>query len=172
MKSKKLIGAIIAAVIILAGFGIVYYTEDLGNNVHKGNINITVADSSSGNITGIYATFSKVALESNGSSWQTHSLGNVTVNVLVNATYSQLLGRFPMQAQTYSGAKLYINSVKVAVNGVNTTYHLSKGYASTNTTFHVLSHESTILLFDFNANRDVNLTSQTFTPGTTVYTSL
>ncbi|HKJ96764.1 MAG TPA: DUF4382 domain-containing protein [Thermoplasmataceae archaeon] len=171
MKGKKIIGGITVAVIILAGIGITYYTSALGNKVQKGDLNVTVADSSNANISGIYIKFTKVAIKDNQSSWETHSLNNQTVNIDVNATHSQDLGAFTMKAGDYNAVKLYMSAVTVSANGKNTTYNLDSRFVQTSHTLRILAHQSTIMLFEFNSSSDLNMSAHTFTPNASIYTS-
>lgn len=171
MNGKIILGIVVAALVIIAGAGVVYYTESLGNAVHKGNLNITVADSGTGNVSWIFATFTKAMVNSNQSGWQSYSLQNESVNIFVNATYEQDISNIPLVSQGYSAIKLYMDSVVVGVNGLNTTFNLSSSYAYSSMTFHILPHQNTMLLFDFNASKDINWSTHSFTPNATVHTS-
>lgn len=171
MNGKIILGIVVAAMVIIAGIGIIYYTESLGNAVHKGNLNITVADSGSGNISWIFATFTKVMIDNNQTGWQSYSLQNESVNIYVNVTYEQVISNIPLSSQAYSAIKLYMNSVVVGVNGTNKTFNLSSSYAYSDLPFHILPHQNTMLLFDFIASNDLNMTSHAFTPNAIVHTS-
>ncbi len=171
MKNKKAIGALAITVIIIAGAGAIYYTEAMGNQVKEGTFTISVSDSSGPNISGIYITFTKVMVKDNQSSWETHYLGNQTVNIRHNATNSRNLGSFPMEARNYSEVEFYFNSVNVSINGVNTSFSLTENHFTTTHTLRILPHQSTIMLLEFNATRDLNLSAHTFSPNARIFTS-
>lgn len=172
MKGRMALGIVVAALVIIAGAGVIYYTETLGNTVHKGKLNITsIADSGESNVSWIFATFSKVMINSNQTNWQTFSLQNLTVNILENATKAPLLCNIALNSHAYNEVKLYMNSVVVGINGRNTTFNLSQNYALSSHIFHILSHQNTMLFFDFNTTQDLNWTTHTFTPSAVIHSS-
>ncbi len=185
MKSKKIVGALLAAVVILAGAGIVYLTVYYGHNSQKGDLNIAVASVGSSpvgkNISSIYVTFDKISIRNSSSTWNSHSLGNQSVNIMTNATKNNDLASFAIDAESYSAVKVYITSVKATVNGTTETFSppsspfeissFQNQSFNQNPYFMVHPHVTTILLLEFHTNSDLNFSSGNFNPSPKVLTT-
>ncbi|MGP6240254.1 DUF4382 domain-containing protein [Cuniculiplasma sp. SKW4] len=162
MKTKILI-PVVAVVVILAGLGgYLYYAGEESS----GNMAIMVADAPAmSGVTGVYITFSSVALHSNSSGWVNYSVPTTTINILgLTISNASLLSNITLHSGKYTMIRLYIKSVTVTVLGMNVSFTLASKFAFINHPFNISPHSTTKIVIDFNLSENLNLNSKIFTP--------
>ena len=159
---KKIIA--VAIIIIVIG-GIAYYGYDYETH---GTLKVEAADTGISGASGVYITFSAIALHydkasSNSTGWYNYSLHNKTVNILdvflSNATF---LSNITVHAGTYNMIKIYISKVTVDILGNNITLKLDHSFALVINTLAVSHAGTTTAIMEFNLTSDIHMSSSTF----------
>ncbi len=157
--NKKIIGAVVAAIIISAGFLVYYEFVDNG-----GNVNVKVADAPVG-ASAVFITFNNVYVHSTSSGWHNFSVSSRTINILnLTTTNAALFSSISLKAGMYTGIELGIVNVTVVMGGSRLNFTSSNGYVDIHTPFNVSAHTTTNLVIEFNLTQDLNMVSEMFTP--------
>ena len=164
--NSKLIGVIIAVIVIAAAVLVYYQFVDNG-----GNVNVEVADAPVG-ASAVYITFNNVYVHGTSTGWQNFSVASKTIDILnLTASNASLFGSISLKAGTYTQIKLGIVNVTVVMSGQKITFTSSNGYVDINTPFTVSAHSTTSLVIEFNLTQDLNMVAKTFTPSASMVVS-
>ena len=99
--NSKILGIIVAVIVIAAGVLIYYEFFDNG-----GSVNVKVADAPVG-ASAVYITFKDVYVHSNSSGWQNFTVASKTIDILnLTTTNASLFGSISLKAGTYTMIKL------------------------------------------------------------------
>lgn len=157
--NSKILGIIVAVIVIAAGVLIYYEFFDNG-----GSVNVKVADAPVG-ASAVYITFKDVYVHSNSSGWQNFTVASKTIDILnLTTTNASLFGSISLKAGTYTMIKLAIVNVTVVMGGQHVNFTSANGYVDIVTPFTVSAHSTTNLIIEFNLTQDLNLMAKTFTP--------
>ena len=184
MKSSKLMAIIVAIIIVAVVAGGGYYAYHYETT---GTLKMSAADSppSMNGVTGVYVTFSSVALHSykassNSTGWTNYSLHDKTVNILnLTASNAAFLSNLSVHASSYNMMKLYIKNVTVHISlslaGIlnsTTTINMSLAHAFALVIFvhpvTVSAHFTTSIVTDFNLSNNIELSAHKFNMNATV----
>ncbi|MEM0139157.1 MAG: DUF4382 domain-containing protein [Ferroplasma sp.] len=173
MAGKKLLSIIVVIVIIAVVAGGGYYAYHYETT---GKLKVSAADTpGSFNGTGIYLTFSAIALhsasaKSNSTGWTNYSLHDKTVNILdLSASNATFLSNISIHAASYNEMKIYIKNVSIVVGGLSITLSLEHPFSFVVHTVTISAHSTTSIVLDYGVS-DVKGTSS-FNMDATVITS-
>ncbi|MGC8514938.1 MAG: DUF4382 domain-containing protein [Thermoplasmata archaeon] len=154
----------LAVVMIVIGTVFVYksYTSNTGV------VNFKAADGSLANITAAYLTFVEISVYSGYLKWTNYSIGNVALNILgKTAVNASPIVTLILMAQAYTMFRVFIKNVTIVYSGKAIGLKVTSSYASVRYSLNVTSGSTSNVIFAFDLQKDIDITTQQFTP--TIY---
>jgi len=170
MSRKVTLTIVAVIVVVIASVGL----YALIGSHNDGTLRLSAADAPvASGVTAVYITFSAVSLHksssgnssNNTSGWNNYTMSSTTINIYgVTINNSSFIGNISIPAGNYQMIRVYITAVSVMINGVNISFNLSSHFGFLNHPFKVTAGSTTNLIFEFNLNQCLNITSKIFTP--------
>ncbi len=136
------------------------------SEVPTGTIMIGVTDQRNKNITSIIVTSNLIeasvrtdnAADEDDSNWQVLLEGEKTFDLIEVAGIEDILGEANVPATTYNQIRMHVTSVLVTVDGQETEASVPSGIIRLVRPIEVRANETTIVTFDFDAQKSVAVT--------------
>jgi hypothetical protein len=164
MRKGALLILTLAVVMIVIGAVFVYKSY----SSNTGLVNFKAADGSMTNVSAAYLTFYEISVYSENSKWANYPIGNVTLNILGRTTSNASeMVTLALGVQNYTMFRVFIKNVTIVYSGKAVGLKVTSSYASVQYSLNVISGSTSSVVFEFNLQTDIDITTQQFTP--TIY---
>ncbi|MCL4480884.1 MAG: DUF4382 domain-containing protein [Candidatus Thermoplasmatota archaeon] len=164
MRKGALLIMTLAVVMIVIGAVFVYKSY----SSNTGLVNFKAADGSMANVSAAYLTFYEISVYSENSKWTNYHIGNVTLNILGRTTSNASeMVTLALGVQNYTMFRVFIQNVTIVYSGKAVGLNVTSSYASVQYSLNVISGSTSSVVFEFNLQTDIDITTQQFTP--TIY---
>ena len=161
----KVISIIISIIIVASAAGVLIYRDY--EKVTIGNIDIYIASDEVPNVTGIYITLDQISAF-NGLSWSNHTIYETTDLYQDNLSSPGLIAEINLPAHNYTLFRLYLSSAYIGVSGSYYNLSLTSNYTANKLNLTLAGGKTINLLFNFNLAGNLNLSTRTLNPVTTL----